>query len=768
MTRAAPTLLIFAPMSTAFDPPIESPMPPVPEVSTVPASAERWMTELQTLLRELEAMTAASTTLPPLFGESVDERLVQGRLGIAASLFTALECKNAAAAGHALRVALSCSSWAMKLGLPDDEREAIEVAALLHDIGIIGAPDNILLKPGVLDEDEAAIMARSKKMSIDILRRGCASPLVLEIVEGVRAWYANSEHGLPLNGSQIPLGARMIAIVEAYDAMTTDHVYRPACSHERAIAELFECAGTQFDPELVARFEEFFHEDQTMVRGEAARRWLASLGPATANTHWQLNGNITTAIETTIDTMFQGRLLDTMYDAVIFVDTAGRIMLWNRGAERLTGVMGPSIQGQLWHPLLLAMTDEKGSPVAEAECPVLTAIRSGVQSLRRLTILGRRQQAVAVDSHAIPVIDQKGVTQGAVLVLHDASSETSLEQRCQSLHEKATKDPLTQVANRAEFDRVHAMFVAAHQQQQVPCSLLMCDLDRFKQVNDNYGHQAGDDVIKSLASLLKSSCRPGDLVARYGGEEFVVLCADSDVASAVRRAKHACVALSQIAQPKMGGRSVTVSIGVTEVQPGDTPETMLRRADRALLMAKAAGRNTVVQLGTGSDAEAELMKASSRMCNSSRPNDLFEQHLVTPVPVKLAVDKLRGFVADHQARIIAVNGNQVRIEIDGKPVSRLRRLTDRPATFCLDVRMDEERGEESPKGVVGATRTKIKVVVSTEETRNRRRNDVTTKAREILVSFRSYLMATECDLSPSSSVMHRVRRMFTPWLADKQ
>ena len=326
-----------------------------------------------------------------------------------------------------------------------------------------------------------------------------------------------------------------------------------------------------------------------------------------------------TAVEPSVDAIFQGRLLDTMYDAVVFVDAASRVVLWNRGAERLTGISGAGIRGQLWHPLLLGLCDEKGSSVSENDCPVRTAIHCGVQSLRRLTILGRRQQPVAVDAHAIPVIDQKGVTHGAVLLFHDASCETSLEQRCQSLHEKATKDPLTQVANRAEFDRVHAMFVATHQQQQVPCSMLMCDLDRFKLVNDNYGHQAGDDVIKSLASLLKSSCRTGDLVARYGGEEFVVLCADCDNASAVRRAKQICKALSQLSQPKMGGRSVTVSIGTTEVQPGDTAETMLRRADRALLMAKAAGRNTVVQLGTGIGGEMELIRASSVASNPPGP-----------------------------------------------------------------------------------------------------------------------------------------------------
>ena len=373
----------------------------------------------------------------------------------------------------------------------------------------------------------------------------------------------------------------MIAIVEAFDAMTTDHVYRPARSQERAMAELFECSGTQFDPDLVERFAEFRQGDQAAVHWEVAHRWLRSLEPDLVNSYWELNTVPTPKTERAVDALFQDRLLENMYDAVVFIDAAGRIGLWNRGMERLTGVTGASVCGETWHPEVLGLSDEKGRAIGESDCPVHTAIRCGVQSLRRLTILGRGRRSVAVDAHVIPVIDQQGISQGTVLLLHDASSETSLEQRCQSLYEKATKDPLTQVANRAEFDRVHAMFVAAHQQQQVPCSLLMCDLDRFKLVNDTYGHQAGDEAIKCLASLLKSCCRPGDLVARYGGEEFVLLCADCDNAAAARRAEQIRKALSQIPQPKMDGRSVTVSFGVTEIQPGDTPETMLRRADRA-------------------------------------------------------------------------------------------------------------------------------------------------------------------------------------------
>ena len=132
-------------------------------------------------------------------------------------------------------------------------------------------------------------MSRTRRMSLDILRRSCTSPQVLEIVEHIAAWYDGSRQDLPLRGRQIPLGARMIAIVEAFDAMTTDHVYRPARSQERAMAELFECSGTQFDPELVERFAEFRQGDQTAIHWEVAHRWLRSLEPDLVDSYWELN-----------------------------------------------------------------------------------------------------------------------------------------------------------------------------------------------------------------------------------------------------------------------------------------------------------------------------------------------------------------------------------------------------------------------------------------------------------------------------------------------
>jgi diguanylate cyclase (GGDEF)-like protein len=458
-----------------------------------------------------------------------------------------------------------------------------------------------------------------------------------------------------------------------------------------------------------------------------------------------------------------------MYDAVVFIDVGGQVTLWNRGAERLTGIPGSSICQRLWQPGLLRMSDEKGQSVGQTDCPVHCAIRSGVQSLRRLTIRGRTGQSLAVDSHAIPVTGDDGAMLGVILLFHDATSETSLEQRCQSLHEKSTMDPLTKVANRAEFDRVHALFVAAHQQQQVPCSLMICDLDRFKEVNDTYGHQAGDEVIKCLAALLKSSCRPGDLVARYGGEEFVLLCADCDNAAATRRAEQVRARLASIPQPKLGGRAVTVSFGVTEIQPGDTPETMLRRADRALLLAKAKGRNQVAQLGTGCSNDWTEPGPGSWSASRVSPQQLLEQVLVTPVPVEMSIEKLRGFVADHQAKIVKIDGNRIRLEIDDARSGRLRRTTDRPVIFGMDLRFEEEWLQKDGHDVSSATvvRTRIHVSISPRRNRDRRRPDVSSRAREVLVSFRSYLMATEDEPLPCRGVLRRAKRILVPWMNRK-
>ena len=576
--------------------------------------------------------------------------------------------------------------------LPDALRDEIELAALLHDIGKIGVPDYVLAKPTALSPQETALMERHWLMGQDILRGKRRAQGVIDTVAYSAAWYDGRRGQFDLSGDSIPLGARMLAIVDAFDAMTSDHIYRRAMSRERAFNELYRYAGTQFDPDLVKLFAQLHECDQLKLQQQVARHWLHDLDPETVGQQWRLQASPNLGGRCQTEMLFQQKLLDNMYDAVVFVDTDLHVLSWNRGAERLTGIPGDGMQKRLWLPSLLQMRDEHGHDIRDDDCPVAYAIRTGVQWLRRLTIRGRGNRDVAVDAHAVPVVGNDGTTHGLTLLLHDVSPEISLEERCQNLHELATKDPLTQVANRAEFNRVHEMFIAVHLESKLPCSLIITDIDRFKLVNDTYGHQAGDVVLQCFAALLKSGCRPGDLVARYGGEEFVMLCADCDNAAGVRRAEELRKAFSEIPHPALAGNVVTGSFGVTEVQPGDNPETMLRRADRALFMAKEGGRNKVVQLGSGNDPVADAPGA--KVTGRKRSGDvLMEQDMICEAPLNVSIEKLRGFVADHHAEVSMIDGPQVQIKVGEDRGGLLRRSADRPIRLVLDLRFEEERLE---------------------------------------------------------------------------
>ncbi len=172
------------------------------------------------------------------------------------ALVSALGYRDPTTADHSRRVADLCAATAAGLVSPRELR-ALETAGLLHDIGKIGVPDAILLKQGELTRQEWEVMNRNERIGQEIIRTTFANRQLAETVRTYRAWFGgNSQQpGLPV-GAQIPLGARILAIADAYDSMVTDRNYRPGCSQQEAFAELRRCAGRQFDPELVERFVE--------------------------------------------------------------------------------------------------------------------------------------------------------------------------------------------------------------------------------------------------------------------------------------------------------------------------------------------------------------------------------------------------------------------------------------------------------------------------------------------------------------------------------
>jgi diguanylate cyclase (GGDEF)-like protein/PAS domain S-box-containing protein len=506
------------------------------------------------------------------------------------------------------------------VGLPDLERDQLEIASLLHDVGKMGVPDLILLKPSQLSEDEYLIMERHRRVGADILRSCCASQGVLDIVHDAGAWFDGSRDGYELQGDALSHGARMVAIVDAFDAMTSDQVYRRALSRERALAELFEFAGTQFDPRLVQEFCSYINADQVKLQAVVARQWLKVLQPqGESHPIWQLSANRPPAAAATSENLFCRKLLENMHDAVVFVDSGLLIVLWNRAAERMTGIPAASVEHKHWNPTLVNLRDEKVRLLGDGDCPVILAIKNGAQTLRRLSVMGRGGQRVEIDAHLVPVYGKNGTPQGAAVVMHDASSQVTLEQRIQCLHEKATRDPLTQVANRGEFDRILANYVS-RTRARLPCSLILCDLDFFKKINDTFGHQAGDEVLITFAALLQALPlrRSGRPLRRRRVRDAV---RDCDNATATRRAEELRVG-SMTSQWMRRRKCISASFGVTEVQSGDTPDTMLRRADRALFQAKSNGRNTVVQLGSewGARKRPPRAPAGSPGCGGRPPS----------------------------------------------------------------------------------------------------------------------------------------------------
>ena len=179
---------------------------------TTSAAADLRLLTITSLIDHLDGPAAMAA--PPEWGGPMaspssleleyQNKLVQVRLGLASSLFVALRAKHLPTASHCLRVALGCSSWSDELKLSNHQRDELEIAALLHDIGKIGIPDRILSKPQKLNREEAATIDRHRAIGVQILLSCCASEEVLSIVKYAPAWYDGSRSGFDRRGIGLP------------------------------------------------------------------------------------------------------------------------------------------------------------------------------------------------------------------------------------------------------------------------------------------------------------------------------------------------------------------------------------------------------------------------------------------------------------------------------------------------------------------------------------------------------------------------------------
>jgi hypothetical protein len=227
-------------------------------------------------------------------------------------------------------------------------------------------------------------------------------------------------------------------------------------------------------------------------------------------------------------------------------------------------------------------------------------------------------------------------------------------------------------------------------------------------------------------------------VARYGGEEFVILCPGCDGNTAAQKAEEIRRQLALTPQPAINGRCLTASFGVTELQRGDSPETMLRRADRALYRAKDSGRNRLVRLGCGMGPPGSGQKSSwLSWFRRSKLDCLVQRNLLADVPVNLVAEKVRGFISDHDAEIVEIDENFIVLCVDERHIPLQRRQSDRPTSMVIELQLRDD-SETHPN----RSSTLIVVTIRPKRSRDRRR-DAVVRADQLLNSLKSYLIAQE-------------------------
>lgn len=704
--------------------------------------------------------------------EAEENCLATAKLGLATSLFFALRSKHPPTASHCLRVALSCSAWCNSLDLDAEERNRIEVAALMHDLGKLGIPDRILRKPGSLSDEERAAISLTPLLGCDILRGCTGDKHLLEIVRFSTCWY-DGRADQRLIREDLPLGARIIAIADAFDSMTSDQVYRPAMSRETAVANLFGGSGVQFDPDLTRSFVQSIERATVWPPEKTKLSWLRGLQigpnelpwsmPAIDETFGVVSGAIALAgaesVDETIDATataissrsgFESRdpllapLLNSLIEAVIFVDAHGVIRDWNEAAARMTCIAASAVLHNEWRPTILSLMNCEGEDVAPVDCPVATTIRTQVGVSGRYRIKRCDGTRVPIDLRSVLVSSKSQGMRGVLLLLQDLSDKSRLERSVLKLQRQVIQDPLTGVANRAEMDRMLAELTAG---EGSSFSLIICDIDHFKSVNDVYGHQAGDEALVRVAQLLTAQSHANDLVCRYGGEEFVMICPGIDVVSATRRAEATRLAIEETELSMLDNTHITSSFGVTQMQLGDTAETVFARADRALLQAKETGRNQVIQLGVGGvfkpyNVEQEKKGWLARLFSKSSEETGLKARITTPVPVDLAIEKLRGFLADHKAEVLHVSEGKMQIRLIVAKKADSRRSFRSHMSFLVDLKIYElivDGQSPSSERRVQRQRTIVEVTLS-PDSGSRRSEDVSACAHRAIVGLNCYLI----------------------------
>jgi diguanylate cyclase (GGDEF)-like protein/putative nucleotidyltransferase with HDIG domain len=549
------------------------------------------------------------------------------------ALALAIEAKDHTTHTHLHRVRTYAVEIAKELNLSSDETEALRAAALLHDIGKLAVPEQIISKPGRLTPEEFEKMKVHPLVGAEILERVAFPYAVAPIVRSHHERWDGSGYPDGLRGEEIPIGARILAAVDCLDALASHRQYRPALPLIEAMAGVKERAGTWFDPRVVEildrRFVELEHLAQieekagtltglsktARVRRGAAPAAGFEKGPEPTTIGQPDNADFLTSIASArqeAQTMFELSqdlgvslsLSETLsllsmrlrrlipYDSIaVFVNRNGWLLPELVSGENFR--MLSSLKIRVGEGLCGWVAENckpivNGNPQVEAGYVVDLEKHTTLQSALAVPLEGLND---VVGVLAMYHANRDAFTPDHLRILLAVASKVALSVentlKYQQAESSATTDYLTGLPNARSLFMHLAQELARCRRNKAALAVLVCDVDGFKQINDSFGHLEGDKLLREFSVRLKEACRGYDYVARMGGDEFVITAPGLTPEAAREKA----VRLNQIAVEAglhtCGREIITLSVGTAFFpEDGFDAERLLAEADRRMYSMK--------------------------------------------------------------------------------------------------------------------------------------------------------------------------------------
>ncbi len=543
------------------------------------------------------------------------------------ALALAIDAKDETTHNHLLRVKVYATEICKEMKLSDLEVQAIQAAALLHDLGKLAVPEHIISKPGKLTPEEFEKMKVHPVVGAEILERVRFPYPVVPIVRSHHEKWNGKGYPDGLKGTQIPIGARILAAVDCLDALASDRQYRKALPLDQAMAIVEKDAGQSFDPEVVAILKRRYIELEKMATSQPVEdepklsrnvKVDAGEGPASGYAEMcdlsahqgqaDFRDSITAARREFQSLM---RIVEELGNSLSVDETlnllASRLKkmiphqstaVFVREGDSLNPVYSTA-EPECWRPTAaIAVGDGLTGWVAETHQPIVNgnpSVEPGYYSAGRPLVSAISVPLEANDDVVGLVtlysVDPNAFTQDHLRILQQISPKAGLALANALKHEKtvssAVTDELTGLPNSRALAAHMRTRLEAAREGNSSFAVVMLDLNGFKAVNDKFGHLTGNRVLTLVSEALRKSFADDDYIARMGGDEFVVLLANRlNVNPALARLN---ALVHKIGQQTCGSDGLSLSAGTSYFPAdGELPENLIAAADRRMYSVKEA------------------------------------------------------------------------------------------------------------------------------------------------------------------------------------